>query len=332
MKAPILLVLLLLSGAACAQDIDPFFGTRVRMLMDPSRTGAQTGGQVSLVHNEQWLQLPGAWRSDLLAAELALRNNKRARHSWLGIGLVAMNDRTNAGRTRVAAVGLTPSVHVRSGRHSRLSFGLELRWMNGRSGGAEGTWASQYDGNRFDPSTPSGETWNTTRSTWAEARSGLSWSLQRSHGSARQQERDVLVIGASADHLGHFLLRADGTVPEGPPLRITAYAIGEMPHEIWDDGYFSAEVVGHLQGPFRTGRLNVFAGKHAPGVAGTEERPKGIGFKVGAGYRYRDALVASAAIDHGLLSFGLAYGWASTGRGAPTSGRRTMEAMLQVRF
>ena len=56
--------------------------------------------------------------------------------------------------------------------------------------------------------------------------------------------------------------RETGDACRPPEMPLPADALGEVPHEIWDDGFFAGELIGHVQGPFHTGRVNIYAGKH----------------------------------------------------------------------
>ena len=54
-----ILLACLCSTGLKAQDGVPFFAGRAPLLLDPSRTGFDPGGQVALLHQDQWLQVPG---------------------------------------------------------------------------------------------------------------------------------------------------------------------------------------------------------------------------------------------------------------------------------
>lgn len=320
--------------AAClhAQDADLFFAGRAQLLLDPSRAGFGPGGRITLVHRDQWLQMPGAWRNDLLAAEWNLRNHRRPTDSWLGMGVVAGQDRQPDGALRLTSVGVAPAMHLRAGQRSFLSAGLEMRWTGASWGEADGAWGTQYDGMRYDPTRPSGEHFNSGRAAWLVARAGLSFTVKNDEESRFRRERNILVAGVAADHLGHLVLHEEGTPPPAAPMRFTAYVLAELPHEIWDNGFFAGELTGQLQGPFRTGRMNLYAGKHLLNMTRHADGPALVGFKAGLGWQVGNALLANAALDWGSTTFGLAYGWAMFNTDAAVAGRRTVEVMLQVRF
>ena len=326
-----MIVFIGLAGALQAQDADLLFAGRSTLLLDPSRAGFQPGIGATLIHQDHWLQMPDGWRTDLLAVEWCGRNSRKQVDSWFGLGIMAARDRHGNVGSRFSTAGLMPAMHLRSGHRSFLSAGLEVRWVNDLIGDGSGAWASQYDGSRYDASIISGEAWNTDAQTWIEARAGLSWTLKQNAESRLRRERDVLVIGIAADHLGQILLD-DSSAPTSPvPMRFTAYALGEAPHEIWDNGFFAGELIGHLQGPFHSARFNIYAGKHLWNTSQEQGGPMPIGFKVGLGYRYQDALLVNAAIDIGNLTFGLGYGWAVINRNTMAAGRRSFEMMVQFR-
>jgi len=315
-----------------AQDADLFFAGRAPLWLDPSRSGFDPGARIAFVHQDQWLQFPGSWQSDMLSGDWCARNSKKQVSSWFGIGLNAMRERQGAVGSTLTSAGLIPAIHLRAGKRSFLSAGIELRWMNGSFGDASGAWGSQYDGLRYDAALPSGEQWNGGNSAWVEAGAGLSFTLKQNAESPRRRERNLLVAGVAANHLGRLLLREGGSPSPEIPIRLTAYALGEVPHLIWDDGFFAAEIIAHYQGPFYTGRFNIYAGKHVLNRTRKQGEPMLVGFKAGLGYRFQDALLVNSALDVGSATVGVAYGWSLFNPNTLAAGRRTFELMLQMRI
>ena len=87
-----------------------------------------------------------------------------------------------------------------------------------------------------------------------------------------------------------------------------------------------------MQGPFRTARLNLYAGKHFSNSLLADHGAASVGFKAGIGYHFQNALVVNAALDRGRATLGMAYGLPSFNRDERISGRRTFELLLQLRF
>lgn len=322
-------LLCLVSATLRAQDADPFFAGAGEVLLDPSRAGFAPGAGATVIHQDQWLQLPGAWRNDLLSVDFSARNTKKQVNSWLGLGVIAARERQGAGGARLTSMGLVSAVHLRTGPRSFLSSGMELSYVNGAFGEATGEWGSQYDGSRYDATIASGETWTTDVNTWMEARAGLSWTLKQEAESPRRRERDVVIVGVAADHLGRLLLREGSYAAPTAPMRLTAYGMVEVPHGAWENGYVAGELIAHYQGPFRTGRMAIHAGKHLLNTVSSSTLR--AGFKAGLAYRFQDALLVNAALDLGKASCGLAYGWAVLNGKTQAGGRRTFELMVQFR-
>lgn len=332
MKKLFLIILLLVAQwTARAQDPEPFFTGLAPALLDPSRTGYGPGVEATALHQDQWLRMPGVWINDLLQADFNLRNTRKQVNSWMGLGLRLGRDKQDLSGGRLAYAAVAPAMHLRAGHRSYFSSGMELRWTSALYNAADGAWGSQYDGQHYDAGIPSGEVWAADAYTWLEARAGLSWTLKQEAESPRREVPDVLVAGVTADHLGRLMLTRSGAPAPEIPIRYTAYVLGQLPHEIWDDGFFAAELVAHRQGPFHSGRLGVFAGKNVAHRSRTPGDPVPIGFRAGMGYRLQDALLASASVDIGRTSFGMAYGWSVFNRNTSVAGRRTFELVVQVR-
>lgn len=325
------ILLLALSWAARAQDPDPYLAGLAPTLLDPSRAGYGPGVQATALHQDQWMRMPGVWINDVVQADLNLRNTRRQVSSWMGIGLRLGRDKQDLSGGRLAYAAVAPAMHLRAGRRSYFSSGIEARWTSALYNAAEGAWGSQYDGGHYDASVPSGEVWGSDAYTWIEARAGLSWTLKQEPESPRREVPDVLVAGVTANHLGRLILTRSGAPAPEIPVRYTAYVLGQWPHEIWDDGFFAAELVAHRQGPFHSGRVAVFAGKDVAHQVRGPGDPLTVGFRTGLGYRLQDALLVSASLDLGRTTFGMAYGWSVFNRNTLVAGRRTFELVVQVR-
>lgn len=314
-----------------AQDADPFFAGAGQLLLDPSRAGFAPGVAGTFIHQDQLSGTPGAWRNDLVSLEWCARNKKRQVDRWLGVGLVAARERQGAAAADFTSINVVPAFHLRTGERTFLSSGLELGWTTGTYADATGAWGSQYDGTRYDPSLPSGESWAADANTWMEMRAGVSWTKKQEAESARRRERDALVVGFAADHLGRIILREGAFAAPALPIRFTLHGLVEVPHGIWENGYFSGELVAHHQGPFHTGRIGLSTGKHLLNAVRSASGPLLLGFHGGLAYRMNDALVVNAGLDFGKASFGMAYGWPIFNPNTGAAGRRSFEVVLRIR-
>lgn len=329
-RSTIITSVVLVALKLAAQDPDPFFTGATPSLLDPSRAGFAPGISATLLHQDRSMQQVGAWRNDVLQVDWCARNTKKQVNRWIGIGFNVARDRQGIQGGRFTSLGIMPAMHLRSSARSYLSAGLDLRWVNASYGDAEGAWGSQYDGQRYDATLPSGEAWTGDAQSWVKARTGLSWTLKQEEESRLRRERDRLVIGVAADHLGRLVLREGAMPVSALPMRLSAYSMVEIPHGIWENGYFSGELFGHVQGPFHTARIGLFAGKHLLNIVRSEGGATPIGFKTGLAYRYKDALLVNGALEIGKATIGMAYGWPILHGNAPGSSVRTFELMVRV--
>lgn len=322
---------LCVASIASAQDADPFFAGAGHVLLDPSRAGFAPGVAGTLIHQDQLAGTPGAWRNDLLSLEWCARNKKRQVDRWLGVGLVAARERQGAAAADFTSIDLAPAFHLRTGERTFLSSGFELGWTTGTYADVTGAWGSQYDGTRYDPSLASGESWAADANSWMEMRAGISWTKKQEAESPRRRERDALVVGVAADHLGRIMLQEGAFAAPALPMRFTVHSLVEVPHGIWENGYFSGELVAHHQGPFHTGRVGLSTGKHLLNAVRSASGPLLIGFHGGLAYRLMDAVVVNAGLDFGKASFGMAYGWPVLNPDTGAAGRRSFEVVLRIR-
>lgn len=314
-----------------AQDPELLMSGRVLPVFDPSRTGFAPGVQLAMVHTSRRADLPKAWNADAFLAEWCARNPHKVTRSWLGFGLLVKRDVQPAPGSRIISPGIQVATHLRTGERSFLSAGIGAHWVDRMTTAPDGAWASQYMNGLYDPSIASGEVTGTFRSQVVEGSAGLSWTLKQEEESALRRERELLVVGVSLDHLGQLVLRNEGDQPETRPWRTMAYVQGELPMP-WNNGYLSGEVIGLLQGPFHSFRVNAYVGRHLLNSIRREGGPLPLGYRAGIGYRYRDGLLLSALLDLQRLSFGLAYELPAFRSVDLPTGMRSVEVIAQLRL
>ena len=330
-KIAIIPVLLLFASKANSQDPDLFFATRAASLIDPSRTGAASGTQLSFIDRTQWQRLDRPFRTQLLALEHGSRG--RSEHSLRpGFGLFLLNDKAGPLGYRRTAIAPRSAIHLPVSANGTLSFGMSAELDQWILGDVQGQWASQYDGGQYDPGIAAGENFQAGTMTTLGLGTGLSYSAMTEAGPQKRSRTPWLVIGASAARLAQIQLGSSANGLAMPTVRYSAHAAVSAPvaSRLFERIFF--ESVYHRMEPHTTLRVNLAVGNPPFQGARISDRTRSVGYRFGIGYRYRDAILVNASLELLGLSVGLAYGWAPYTEDRLVAGARTAELFLQYRL
>lgn len=111
--------LLLVSGLRSAAQQDPQYTMYMwnMLAVNPAYAGSKDALEVTAVGRRQWVGLPGAPATDAILFHTPLRG------TGLGIGGSVAGDRTGPMRSTRSSIDL--AYRIRTGKHTRLSFGIK---------------------------------------------------------------------------------------------------------------------------------------------------------------------------------------------------------------
>ncbi|MBL7962750.1 MAG: type IX secretion system membrane protein PorP/SprF [Flavobacteriales bacterium] len=332
MKGPSCVALLIVLNCALhAQDPDPFFTTLAPEMLDPSRAGPLPGVTATLISREQWMQLPGSFRTDVLSATMGT-GVRDDRHGHWGGGLIMRHDRSGDLGWQGLRASLATAYHLRTSRNGTLSFGMSPALERTQSDPRNGRWASQYDGTGYDPSLPSGERYTNAPSSTIAMDAGISYMLVAKDKRYGAELYPRLVAGLSGTRLAVAHLSGAGNgIPSAPP-RYTAHVALTLPThaQLFDRVYF--ESVAHTMGPHTTARTSLGVGHATYQAKRLSEQDQPLGYRMDIGWRWMDAFFVRGHITWGPLDLGLSYGWSLPSSDQQVAGPRSVELCLRARL
>jgi type IX secretion system PorP/SprF family membrane protein len=283
---------------------------------NPAQTGMFEGDlRAAALYRSQWTTVPVNYRTFAGAVDWKA---SRWKTNLLSVGLLVEHDRAGDAALTWTQVGATVAVAHAVGAGQALSagFGLGLAQRSFDIGGL--AFRNQWTGDVYDPSLPTGETFNRTSGLSPTLSAGLAWLWQPA-GSRRR-----LTAGLGAFHLNRpavgfhddtelrlpmrFALQAQAAWPVGPRFDLVGFVLaGQMAS--------AREVVagGGVRMPWTTGSGAFSA----------------LQFTLAT--RTGDALIPALQLEYQSWTVGVSYDWNRSAFEAATDGRGGVEVAVVYR-
>lgn len=182
-----------------AQDIhfSQFYNSP--LTLSPALTGVSAGDiRVGGVFRSQWNAADSPYRTILASADKKFYTGKHP-DWWLSAGIMLFNDRAGDGNLATTSVNLSGSYTRAVTRDNFLTIGAMAGFGQRQFDIAEYTFDNQWNGDVFDPTRATQETFNDTNNSFPSFGLGFNWRGQKPKYS--QQNRSRVDLGAGAFHL-----------------------------------------------------------------------------------------------------------------------------------
>ena len=153
------LVILMFAGNVSGQDIHFSQVNETPLFLSPANTGFFNGYvRVSLNYRNQWASMNNAFQTYALSVDGGLFKSRR-RKAFMGMGFTLFTDEAGAAKIRKTTALFNLSGLLKINRRSSMSVGLAGGAAATNADYSKLTYASQFEGNNYDPSISSGEKW-----------------------------------------------------------------------------------------------------------------------------------------------------------------------------
>lgn len=312
MKKVIYILSLLISAFASdlrAQDIHFSQALETPLFLSPANTGFFNGYfRASANYRNQWASMNNAFQTYAVSLDGGLFKSRR-RQAFMGIGVTFFNDVAGAAKMRKTSAQLNVSGILKTGRRSAISVGL--------AGGAAGTnanyanliYASQFDGNAFDPSLPNGEPAIYRQYTTTDIAAGIAWEFGKVVSDQDYDDVKSFRLAFGAYHLNRPVQEYGPGSSYKLPIRLAYSLISNL--DVTDTKVtLTPAFILQTQGPaleFLTGTYIKYRSK-----TGTKQTGKLQQTSIGFGAFYRgnrlsDALIPKLIFESGNFAIGLSY-------------------------
>jgi type IX secretion system PorP/SprF family membrane protein len=324
----ILLILLLTYQQSVGQDIHFSFAERNPLVLNPAFAGANYKKEATLNYRNQWSSLGDPITTTSLGFHSRITADRRNTGNSLAIGIQFTNDR--AGNPRITGNNLSVIIadHIQLNRESKIGAALSIGYGQRAIRAQEGQWATQYNGTIYDPSTSTGESFETAEFRNLDIGTGLLYTYKRKGRMFSQSDTRMINIGVSGYHLNRpnnsfFTENADRL-----PVRWSAFASAEI-GITGTNGILLPGIYYHQQGPLNElliGTLYKFRITDDTRYTGFN---KPLSVSLGLFGRLRDAGIIKMMIDWDQYSLGYAFDFNASGLTEYSNGFGAHEIFLR---
>lgn len=279
---------------------------RNAMLYNPAATGFFNGYErFSASHRNQWLGAGTQFMTSLASAEFTLGKGVRNEKSYMGIGILLLNDVGGDSRfgNRTGAINYSGIVPIT--KQSQISAGLQTAFTNRSADLSRVTFLSQWNGTVLDPTIPSGEENTITTFNYLDASAGINYKYGQSQKKVIRENALSFETGLAFFHLNQPKLRYNAITNDR--LKIKTIFNSKANYTFSVDAAFELSFLFAQQGKHREIVSGLFyKTRVTEGSKITKNKQDSyIGF--GAYYQSSGVLIPAVTLDYGNFKFGVSY-------------------------
>lgn len=291
---------------AIAQDYHFSQIDRNSMLFNPAATGMFNGyEQFSISHRNQWLGAGTQFMTSLVSAEFTLNKGVRNEKSFLGIGIILLNDIGGDSRfgNKTGAVNFSGVVPINN--ESLISAGLQTAFTNRSADLSRVTFLSQWNGTELDPTIPSGEENGMTTFNYLDASAGINYKYGQTQKKVIRENALSFETGIAFFHLNKPKLRYNSITAD--KLKIKTVFNSKVNYAFSIDAALELSLLYAQQGQHREFIGGVFyKTRVTEGSKITKNKQDSyIGF--GSYFQSTGVLIPAINLDYGNFKFGVSY-------------------------
>ena len=284
------------------------------LYLNPAQTGVFDGDyRVAAAYRNQWRAVPVPYSTLSFCGDTKL-NNVFSQHSSVGVGLIFNNDVSGDSRYTInqAYVPISYIQTFKSDTNLTLSLGVSPGVSNIAFNTKRLNYDSQFNGDAFDPSLPTGENYPTQSKTYFDIGSGLAvqYKLKRA---------GCISAGTSLSHLNHP--NVSFFKNEGVNLYAKSNTYISIKYPIKDAFFLHLDAMYEKQGPFHE---TILAGR----VAYVLNKEDNISINAGVSARLGDAAIFLLGMDYKSCRAGLAYDVNTSAFNVATNKRGAIEVCI----
>jgi len=300
MKKVFLSLIGLISFHFCFAQLDihfsQFFNSSVSL--NPAEAGMDNSDiRVLANYRTQWSSINSPFKTKAFSIDAGLMEQK-LKTEYLGLGLDIFQDQSDETHLKNFGVSTSFSYVTLLDRHSKLSFGLKLGFLQRSIDYSGLIWANQFDGQAFDLLIPPKITYGSDRVSVADIGAGIYYQVNPMKGKA-------FYAGLAADHLNAPNLAFFGE--DDKYLRKYTMKIGANLRKRNTNVSFNPSVITMFQGK---NRYAIF-GSDIKYIISSGSRSTGINkvvtFTAGGFYRLSDAFFAHFGFSFGDYGISASY-------------------------
>jgi type IX secretion system PorP/SprF family membrane protein len=279
-------------------------------------------------YRDQWQSLGAPYKTMAVSYDMRL-NKKRAKKGFWAAGVNFFSDKAGDLQMGTTQVNLTAAYHVRLNDYNTIGAGLQGGFAQRSLNYGAMRTGSQYNGNTFDGSLPTGESVGASSVSYVDAGGGLVWTYNNTSGSNKVTDNHDLKINIGFamfhPHQPDYSFYKDG---EKLYMKFVLHgnALISIPST---NVAFVPGFMYYKQGPateIYAGSLIRYKLKQDSKYTGFS---KGAAFSLGAYYRAGDAVAAAMLLEYSNYAIGVSYDVNTSPLKTASSARGGMEITLR---
>jgi type IX secretion system PorP/SprF family membrane protein len=262
--------------------------------INPALTGVFKGDhRFTLSMRDQWRFVPVPWFTLSGSYDRQYYFSNSDKH-FLGLGAFFNHDRQGDSRLNLSSLNVSGSYHRILTPNHIVSGGLVLGFASRGFNSTTLTWDKQWDGDIFDGTLPSGESFSDLeRINFLESGVGFNYRYQK-------DSRTHVDAGISALHLIKPKQSFYGASTVKLPQRITFSAVGNI--KIFNSFDIQLHALHQIQGEYDE---TIFGGLGK--IYLSQKRGKEVQVHVGLGYRTAQSFIPTMAVQFNNIYASLSY-------------------------
>ncbi|MCD6066160.1 MAG: hypothetical protein K0S33_986 [Bacteroidetes bacterium] len=295
------------------------------LLLNPAEAGARHSMQGLVNYRNQWSSVANPYSTANVSWDMRLGEGSKSGFSGLGINI--NQDKTGFSPLKTFQANLCYAYQIRLDDKNILGAGLTAGLMQRSISTSNIQWMNQYDGTAYNSALPSGEPVSSNSRMSPDIGAGIQYGFKKTEKYLTGNDHRNFNAGISFAHINRPVYSFYDT-GEKLFMKTTLYMDAEIGLANSDVSLVPG-VVYWMQGPSQellAGTMFQFRFKGDSKYTGYVQ---GSSFAVGAYYRNKDAMIASALYKVSQFAVGLSYDINLSGLKTASNGRGGFEISLR---
>lgn len=322
---------LLITGTALAspclnaQDIHWSQPANTLIYQNPAFTGIDSRYSFGVNYRDQWNAINKSYKTFMVAGDYRFEKQLPENVS-VGLGEVITSDASADGRYKNTAAGLRLSCLINANPFVKIGAGIGYSFVLSTLSN-NFTWGSQYDGQNFNSSLPTGENNTTMFKQYGDVNAGVSYIYNRNVNTMTGNDNMKWIIGYSVSHLTRPDISIGGSADK-LQMKHLASITGLLP--IRDNFSWRPSIFFGRQGKMNEVMVGTLARYSFGEVSQITGIKKGVLFSFGALYRVNDAVIPTVEFQRANLIVAMSYDVNASKFTAATKLRGGFEICLRI--
>lgn len=289
-----------------AQDIHFSQASNSPLTLNPALAGANNVTQAIVNYRTQWRSVAAPYNTIAASFDTRLNEGSRKRKGIFALGLNLYNDQAGDLNLATTNANLNLAYHLIIDRKSTIGGGIYVGFGQRSINTSSGQWASQFNGDFYDPNIQSGESVFADKINYFDVGTGFVYTYKGSENYMTSNNQKEFNVGFAVYHLNRPDYSFMSANNEQLSMRFSGFAnaiigISNSRNSLMPAIYFQRQ---RTATEFLFGTYWRYRVQEASRVTGFNE---GSYLSFGAFYRTNDAFVAKAMFDMFDYSVGFAY-------------------------